>query len=246
MIFSKTSLFILFFVLLSCSSDKLLFFFKRKSACEKKEKNLYKKPRQAFLKKAELCFKEKKIKRAVFILEQLLKRDKITKTKQEEVKSLTKLLAEKSFYQLKDNEKALKHYKALLKFSLNPSEKASVQKHISKNFYHLKKYSQALIEVEKVFLEKISMEERKQALFLKAEIFIAQNQFDKARDLFLKQIEDYPEQKDFFREYLAFIYESQKNFSLAIQELEKIEKPSAFILSQIERLKERQSNQPGF
>ena len=90
------------------------------------------------------------------------------------------------------------------------------------------------------------MEERKQALLLKGRIFIAQNQFDKATQMFQKQMKNYPEQEDFFREYLAFIYESQKLFSLAVKELEKIKTPSSFLLKKIEKLKERQRNQPGF
>ena len=89
--------------------------------------------------------KENKIKTAVFILEQLLKRDTITQTKKEEVKALTKQLAEKSFYQLKNYHKALKHYKALFSFSLSLNEKFSTQYHIAKSFFYLKKYSQALI-----------------------------------------------------------------------------------------------------
>ncbi|MCZ0932226.1 MAG: hypothetical protein OXJ52_03625 [Oligoflexia bacterium] len=234
------------FALSSCFSDKLPLFLKKRGACEKKEKNFYKKPRQAFLKKAEICLREKKAGRAIFILEELLQRDKRTKTKTEEVKALTKKLAEKSFYPLKNYDKALKYYSSLLDFPLKSREKFSAHYHIAKSFYYLQKRSQALIEIEKAFFEGISMEERKQALILKGGIFITQNQFDKASRLFQKQIENYPDHQDFFREYLAFIYESQKKFSLAVQELEKIEKPSAFLSLRIERLKERQSNQPGF
>ena len=234
------------FIISSCSLDNRFFFLRKKEVCGKQKINFYKNSRKFLLEKAELCFKEKKAKRAVFILEQVLKRDKITKTKKQEIKLLTELLAKKSFYQLKNYEKALKHYMALFRFSLKPEERAVIQRHISKSFYYLKKHSQALIEIEKALSEKASKEEKKQALLLKAEIFIAQNQFDKARGLFLKQISAYPDQKDFFREQVAFVYESQKNFSLAVEELEKIEKPSSFVLNRIERLKERQSNQPGF
>ena len=230
----------------SCFSDKFSWFFKKKEACETREENFYKGSRQAFLKKAEICLKEKKTKKAVFILEELLRRDKFTKTKTEEIKSLTKALAEKSFYQLKNYEKALKHYNSLLGFFLSAPEKFSTHYHIAKSFYYLQKHSQALIEIEKAVFDGISMEERERVLILKGRIFMAQNQFDKASRFFQKQIEDYPQRQDFFREYLAFVYESQKKFSLAVQELEKIEKPSAFIFRRIERLKERQSNQPGF
>ena len=241
------------FCFVSCSKIKtaakdfnLFFFFKKPLTCESSLKNFSKTKRESLLKKAELCFKEAQAEKAVFILERTLKRDKIMGRRPEEIKNLTKQLAERSFYLLKNYEKALKHYSALLKFPLPPSENFSARHHIAKSYFYLKKHSQALIEIEPIFVEALSMEERKKALILKGEIFMAQNHFDKALQLFQDQIENYPDQRDFFRENRAFIYESQKNFSLAVQELEKIEKPSLFISRKIERLKERQSNQPGF
>lgn len=230
----------------SCSLDKISKLFKEQAGCEKKERKLYRKSRELILKKAELCFKAGQAKKALFILERLLNRDKVTKTAPAERKKLTRQLAETSFYKLKNYEKALKYYNALLKFSLKSEECFSAQYHIAKSYFYLKKNSQALAEIERAFFKEISMEDRKRALALKGGLFMAQNQFDKALDLFQKQKKLFPDHKNFFREYMAFIYESQKNFSLAVQELEKIEKPSLFILSQIERLKERLNNQPGF
>ena len=245
-IFYKTFFLSCLFAVLSCFPNKLSPFFKKKNNCEKKEKNLYNKPREFILRKADLCVKQGQAKRALFILEPLLKREKLVKKKTEETKTLIKQLADLSFYKLKNYSKALKYYNDLLKFSLKPSEKFSLQYHIAQSYFHLKKYSQALVEIKQAFSKEISIEERKRALILQGGLFMAQNQFDKASELFQKQKELFPDHKDFFREYLAFIYESQKKFSLAVQELEQIEQPSAFILDQIERLKERQNNQPGF
>ena len=239
-------LFLLFFFVSSCFLDKPPRFFKKKENCEIREKSFYRKERASILKKAEICLKEKKIKSAALILEQLLKRDRTTNRPSEEIKALTKKLAKISFYQLKNYDKALKHFTALLSFSLNPRESFSTQYSIAKSFYYLKKYSQALMEVEKAFSEKNSIEERKKAFLLKAWIFVAQGELNKAISLLRQQMKEHPDHQDFFREYLVFVYESQKNFLLAIQELEKIEKPTPFILNQIERLKERQKNQPGF
>ena len=244
--FKQTGFLFCFLFLFSCSPNKLLSFFKKQESCERKEKKLYKKPREFILQKTELCFKQGLDKKAYFILEQLLKRDTILKTPEQERKKLTKKLAEIAFYKLKNYEKSLKHYNDILKFSIQDSEKSSVHYKIAKSYFYLKKYSQALIEIEKAFFKEISMEERKRALILKGGLFMAQNQFDKALDLFQTQKELFPKHKDFFREYLAFIYESQKKFSLAVEELEKIEKPSQFTLKQIKRLKERENNQPGF
>ena len=215
---------------------KLLF--KRKS-CEREEKTLSKKE---ILKKAELCLEKEKFSSAVLILENFLKKN----TGQKKTKILKQKLAEISFYHLKDYNKALKYYTELLKISLLPTEKFSAQYHIAKAFYYLGKYSQALIEVERCFFKGVLIDEEKKALLLKGRIFMAQEDFDKALALFQAQIKKNPDQRDFFREYIAFIYESQENFLKAAQELKKIEKPSIFIQGQIERLKKRQNSQPGF
>ncbi|MCY4321999.1 MAG: hypothetical protein OXC37_06340 [Bdellovibrionaceae bacterium] len=246
MIFSIRNFLICLFFLSACFSDKTFFHFFKKESCEKKIKNFYKASREIFLDKAKTCLKENKPKQAVIILEHLLQRDKIQEVNFEQQKELTKELANKSFYYLKNYRKALKYYTALLKMPLKPREKISIQHYKAKSFYYLKKHSQALKEIEKNLTKELSIEERKKALLLKAEIFIAQNQFDKAGHLFQNQIESFPDQEDFFRENLAVIYESQKKFSMAIEELEKIEKPSSFVLKKIKRLKARKNNQPRF
>ena len=70
--------------------------------------------------------------------------------------------------------------------------------------------------------------------------------FDQALLFFEKQIKRFPEEEDFFREYKAFVYEAEKKFFFAIEELEKIKSVKPFVQQKIQKLRERQSQQPGF
>ena len=229
-----------------------LFFFKTAGDCEKaykkisKKTGFSKKEKEKFAKQLNHCLKENKTKKAGFILERLLKESQRQRDSVNEIKKWEKKLAELSFYKIKNYEKALKHYSHLLVGPLEPGEEFLIQYHIAESFFYLRKYSQALREGEKCFFDGISMEQRKQALILKGRIFIAQRHFEPAILLFEEQIGKFPEEEAFFREYLAFIYESKKDFSSAIKELKKIDSPNPFLQQKINRLTDRQNNQPGF
>ena len=80
-------------------------------------------------------------------------------------------MADLFFYKLKNYEKALKHYVKLLIRPLNPGEKFYIQYHIAESYFHLKKYSQALMEIEKCFFKGISLSEEKTGQPLKRPSF---------------------------------------------------------------------------
>ena len=211
-----------------------------------KTKKLSKKDKEKLEKQVDNCLREGKEQQSAFILEWLLEESKRRENRVTEIKQWEKKLAELSFYKLKDYEKALKYYIKLLTRPLKPGEKFSIQYHIAGSYFHLKKYSQSLREIEKCFFQGISLSEEKQASLLKGRIFIAQKQFEPAILFFEKQIKKFPGEEDFFREYLAFIYEAKKDFLSAVKELEKIEPPNAFTKEKIKHLLNRQNNQPGF
>lgn len=247
---------LIFLFLTNCSWDKTIVavkeLFMKSSSCEAAQKTISKDRKLSVnvekkLKvQADNCLKEGEVQQSVFILEWLLKRLKKQKSRVTEIKELEKKLAGLFFDKLRNYEKALKYYVRLLTKPLNPGEKFYIQYHIADSYFHLKKSSQALKEVEKCFFEGISISEEKQASLLKGRIFIAQQQFAPALLFFEKQIEKFPEGEDFFREYLAFVYEAKKDFLSAVKELEKIDQPNAFIREKIRRLLNRQNNQPGF
>ena len=231
-------------------NQSLKAFFKSKPLCEIKDKEFFniKDPYQKrkLIQKAEICLKQEKPALAVFILEKLLESAHRQKISLREKKNFAKKLAEVSFYKLKDYEKALKYYTVLLSWPQEPGERFLFQYHLAKSFFYLEKHSQSLKEIEKCFFKGLSMEERKQALILKARILMAKKRFEQAISFFNEQIVKFPEEESFFREYMAFIYESKKDFVSAVKELKKIDKASLFITNKIEKLMERQSNQPGF
>ena len=200
-----------------------------------------------FLKKkawkiAEKCLKQKKFLVATNVFENLLKKENSIKEK----KRIEKKIAELSFYKTKNYEKALKHYTKLLKRPQEPGEHFFIQYQITKSFFYLGNQSQALREVEKCFFKGISLKQKKEAFFLKTRILLEKKDFDQALIFINKQIQNFPEEESFLREYLAIIYEAKKEFLSAIKELEKINKPTKFIKKKIKHLYNRQNNQPGF
>ena len=231
---------------------KPLYFFMDSLDCETAYKRIFKggelsiKGKEKLAKQADNCLKEGKDKQAVFLLERLLKESKRQENRVIEIKQWENKLADLFFHKLKDHEKALKYYTSLLTRPLEPGERFFIQKHISESFFHLKKHNQALREVEKCFFDGISIQQEKEAVFLKARILIEKKDFEQAISFFEKQIEKFPEEEAFFREYLAFTYEAKKDLLSAIKELEKIEPSSLFRKKKIQRLRERQNNQPGF
>lgn len=230
---------------------KPLSLFVDSSACDKaykttsQAKSLSKSEMENIMKQAENCLEENEITKALFVFERLLKESKRQNAGTMEIKKWEEKLAGLFFYKIKNYEKALKYYTELLKKPLSLEERFSVQYHIAESFFHLKKYSQALRELEKCSFKEMSLKQEQTANFLKGRIFIAKEQFEQALLFFEEQIEKFPKQESFFREYLALIYELKKDFVSAAKELEKIDPQSVFIKQKIKRLSERQSKQPG-
>ena len=226
-------------------------FFKRALSCEKagkkadRSKGFSQEEMEKLSEGVEKCLEENQPSSAVFILERLLKSVRKRTSRSIEIKKWGKKLAYLAFYSLKDYEKALKYYTRLLTGPLEPGEKFFFQYHIAESFFYLKKYSQALREVEKCFFEGVSKKQKKQASLFKGRVLIAQKNFKQALLFFKKQIDIFPEEEDLFREYLALVYEVQKDFLSAIKELEKINPSNSFVRKKMKQLMERQTNQPG-
>ena len=228
----------------------------QKYLCQKakQEKNLSqarleissKKSRELFKKSLNCLSQKAEPELALLILETLLKKalqaEDYLLAKEIEIK-----LAPYFFYVSKDYNKALKYYSQLLKRSLGPGESFDFQYHIADSFFQLKKADQALLELEKTFFKGLSLEQEKKAFFLKLSILIFQKNFATAEILLQQRLEEARfKDQDLLREQLALVYESQKAFLKAIEELKKIKTTSPFVEQKIKRLKERQINQPGF
>ena len=231
-------------------SSEFAAFFKKALSCEEvyqrvSRRKLSKKEKGKYERRAERCLEENKRELAFLILERLLRNSQRQNVNIIEIKRLEKKLARLSFM-AKDYEKALKHFTSLLKKPLEPGEKFFIQYHIAESFFYLEKYSQAMRELEKCFFKGISPKQKKKARLLKGRIFMARQQFDEALLFFQQQIEEFPEEESFFREYLALAYEFKKDFSSAVEELKKIEPSKPFIRKKIENLSSQLKNRQGF
>lgn len=176
-----------------------------------------------------------------FLLQRVLEKKDIL-----EIKKVERKIAEISFYKWKNYQRAIKFYNRLLDKAFEPGERFLYQYQIADSFFHLEKFSQALIEIKKTFFEGISKEQKKRALSLKFQILLFQKDFLSVEKLLRKKLKEFPEDHDFLRESLAFVYETQKKFLLAIEELKRIEKKSVFLEEKIKRLENRQSEQVVF
>ena len=165
-----------------------------------------------------------------------------------EKKDLRGEAARMAFYRLKNYEKAIRHYKELIKQGRGEPARQrdfSAQYHISESFFRLKKFRQALLEIKKIPLNRLSDEEARRAMLLRARALAAQKNLKEALPLFQRLIARFPAKSGFFRQYLSMAFEGEGNLPAAIQELEKIRPPTPFIRKKIRRLRRRLENQPG-
>ena len=202
-------------------------------------KNLTTKQKLFALKAGQICA-EKNIPIAVLFYEKWLKEFEGAK---EKLREIEKKLAELSFYKMRDYEKAIFYYDRLLTQYPSGKDLFDLQYGLSESFFKLKKYSQGLLEVEKILKQSsLPPGNRQKALQLKGSLLMALGEYGKAIDFFKFQVERFPEKAKIFRRYLAVIFETQGRYQLAIEELKKISSPSA--AEKIEALTRRLARRP--
>ena len=172
------------------------------------------------------------------------------------------------FEKLKNYEKAIELYSFLRSLNLSGTKRQSYSFHIALSYFEMGKWEASLKEilllttdVKKVgifenpsFHKAVSPPAGKGVIpfaeniaFLKARVFLMQEKYKEAEQIFRKIQQTNPVyfKKNKIFLYLSFIYESQKDFHQAISELETFQSTSEFLVDKIKRLKIRQSNQPG-
>ena len=157
---------------------------------------------------------------------------------------LKKLLAEISFFNLKNYEKALHHYQDLFKVEESLKKKLQNQYQIIWSYIHLEKPSQALLEVERLLKQELSQKRRKTLSLLKGSLLLALEDNTGAQEFFQEQIQKHPSREAFYQEYLALLFEKQGKLLSAQEALEKIEKPSPFLKQKLKSLLKKIENQP--
>ena len=187
-------------------------------------KNLTRKQKSFALKAGQFCEKrEPQI--AVLFYEIWLKESGVASG---DLQAVEKKLAEVSFYKTGNYEKAVFYYDRLLRKGSSPENMFENQYGLAESFFKLKKYSQSLLEVEKILKQPaLSLNNRQEALQLKGSLLMALEDYERAIPFFKKQVERFPEKAGVFRKYLAIIFETQGRYSLAIEELRQIPGPAS-------------------
>ena len=166
-----------------------------------------------------------------------------------------KLAAEINYEHLQDYNQAIIEFSRLLNLPHTRREEVLYRLSVARSYYYLKRFYQALVEVDGLLESSSSGEELNKkdlfdALELKANILVQSKKLDEAVEVLTKLIDDHPDQSK-ERQIglvLAVCYEEKKDFEKAIRTLESIKStyPSPkFIEGRIKSLKERQSYLPG-
>ncbi|MGE0526504.1 MAG: tetratricopeptide repeat protein [Bdellovibrionales bacterium] len=168
----------------------------------------------------------------------------------EERKTSQKYIAQIQFENLQDYDRSVTEYERLLKLEHGPEEAFHYRLNLAKSHYHLNALEQSLHEIEILLSGKLSVDQVFDAKVLKASVYVANKQFEKAAELWQEILNTYPERsrKENVALNLVVLYEELKEFGKAIEVLEGMRDgyPNPeFLDLRIERLKARQLNQPG-
>lgn len=202
-------------------------------------KNLTGKQKSFALKAGQLC-EEKDPQTAVLFYERWLRESGAASG---DLQAVEEKLAGLSFYKTEDYGKAVFYYDRLLRKSPDPKSRFKNRYGLAESFFRLKKYSQSLLEVEKILKQpKVSLKNRQKTLQLKGSLLMALEDYDKAIPFFKTQVEQFPESAGVFRKYLAIIFESQGRYFQAIEELRHLPGPASE--KKIQDLSRRLSQRP--
>ena len=197
----------------------------------------------AFALKAGLfCEKKDPGSAIVFYEKWIMEKKNSPKTRAME-REIEKKSAHIAFYGLKNYEKAIHYYYRLLESATSAEDRFQNHYGMAKAFFKLKKYSQSLLEVEKILkINDLSPGNRQTVLQLKGSLLMALERHEEAVAFFRRMIQVFPKKNSIFREYLAFIFEAQGKYELAVEQLKKIPHPSA--KEKIQSLSRYMKNRP--
>ncbi len=250
LLFRKAGFFFLFFLMSACfyftdpirKAEKAL----RKGDC--------KQARHFFLldgEKGKIEFAERAAKacvshsavEAVFFYDYLFRREKDMAKRI----PIRESLADVYFTNQRNYEKAIEEYFFLKGQTVSMGKKYLYSFRIALSYFEMGKWELSLKETETLLSTRLKGENLLSVLFLLGRVLLMQEKYTDAGKVFKRiQHEDpvyFKENKLFF--YLSFIYESRKEFHQAIIELRNFQNTSEFLADKIERLKVRQSKQPG-
>lgn len=155
-----------------------------------------------------------------------------------------------NFDNLQNYQRAITEFNKLLLLPHTDEEEAQFRMNISRSYYYLNAFDQALGEIEVVLKKKYDKSTQFDAKMLYGNIFLAKKKFKEATAIFNFLLQDYEDRaiKENVALMLAVCYEENDDYKLAIQILEKYKSRMSqpdYVELRIKRLKERQNNAPG-
>ena len=168
----------------------------------------------------------------------------------DERKSAQQYIAQIYFENLQDYAQAVIEYERLLSLGLSPAENYKYRLNLAKSHFQLNNLEQVGAETDLLLDQKLDPDEIFEVRVLKANVLVAAKKLPEAAAQWQQIMKDFPERsrKESMGLNLVVCYEEMKDFSKAIETLEKMraDYPNPdFLDLRIARLKERKSNQPG-
>jgi tetratricopeptide (TPR) repeat protein len=159
-------------------------------------------------------------------------------------------IADIYFNQFLNYQQAITEYSRLLDLEHTASEGFQYKMAIARSYFYLNNFFQSLVEIDRVLAGKHDKDLLYDAILLKANVLLAMKKLDGAIVVLQELMAKYPERSkaETIGLTLAVTYEEQRNFSKAIETLERIRDiypRKSFIENRIRALKERQSHLPG-
>lgn len=156
------------------------------------------------------------------------------------------------FEKLNDYIKAIETFTHLLAFANEEEKKNSYKIYIVRSYYYLKNFSQAEVEVNLLLQEKsLNHQENFDVHLLKANILLSIKKVEEALGHFQRLERTYPElaKEEKIGMSVVICYEELQKYDEAIAKLltmRSLYSSPHFIDLQIEKLKKRRSNMPGY
>lgn len=154
------------------------------------------------------------------------------------------------FENLTNYAAAIEEYSKLIKLLGPKDETFELRLNIAKSYFQLNKFDQARIETEELLEKTLSPDQKFDVLMFKGNLLLTEKKLDEAIQTFNQIMSQYKEKahKENVGLTIAVVYEEKGEFNKAIELLKGLREtysPPEFIDFKINRLKERQLNQPG-
>lgn len=238
------------------------------------------KPETRMFNQAKKAYSEKNFKTATMLFEKLIKSSKNNEIKLKSAESLTSIydingefkkkrksllfivvnakeknqrirakqqMADMEFFKLKNYTTAIADYSELV---LLGHDKIKNQVMISKSYYYLNNYDQALFEIKKILQETKEQEIVFETELLKSHIEFSKKNYLSASTIYKELIEKYPipSKENFVLLNLAMSYEESGRYTdaiVALKELQSFYHSPEFLAAKIEHIQKKKNLMPG-